>query len=106
MRLSGPFAVPRIRATKMKSKRNKVLAELKKKPARKHYRFTFGRGAQRPQAETHNGNGNGAKHAEKHVAKKRVVHAEPMAAARQTTPAAPSEKPVVEPLKTRAGVDL
>ena len=94
----------------MKSKRNKVLAELKKKTARKHYRFTFGRGAQRPQGDSHNGNGNGnghAKQAEKRPKKGRDG-ADFVPAPRQVTPAAApnGEKGAVEPLKTRAGVDL
>src|SRR5436190_5286169 len=94
----------------MKSKRNKVLAELKKKTARKHYRFTFGRGAQRPQGDSHNGNGNGnghAKQAEKRPEKGRDG-ADFVPAPRQVIPAAApnGEKAAVEPLKTRAGVDL
>jgi len=87
----------------MKSKTNKVLAELKKRPARKHYRFTFGRGAQRPQADLLNG-----KVAEKRSRKKRETRPEaPLG--RALTPGVPApieKKPMVEPLKTRAGVDL
>ena len=86
----------------MKSKKHKVLAELKKKPARKHYRFTFGRGAQRPQAESTNGD-----HAEKKRSRSRQPRLE-MPAPRAIAPVVPAngEKPSMEPLKTRAGVDL
>ncbi|HTD85436.1 MAG TPA: RNA polymerase sigma factor RpoD [Candidatus Binatia bacterium] len=88
----------------MKAKKNKVLAELKKKPVRKHYRFTFGRGAQRPQAES---TSNGEKHERRPSSRDRRPRVE-MPSPRAITPVVPAngEKQVVEPLKTRAGVDL
>jgi RNA polymerase primary sigma factor len=89
----------------MKLKKNKVLAELKKKPARKHYRFTFGRGAQRPQADSTNG--NGAKVEKKRSNRRREARPElPIVSKPLLTGSANGEKPTVEPLKTRAGVDL
>ena len=92
-----------IRATEMKLKKNKVLAELKKKPARKHYRFTFGRGAQRPQADS----SNGAKVEKKRSSRKREARTEVRVDSKPLLIAPVNgEKPVVEPLKTRAGVDL
>jgi RNA polymerase primary sigma factor len=94
-----------IRATEMKSKKHKVLAELKKQPARKHYRFTFGRGAQRHQADSTNG--NGTKVEKKRSNRRREARPElPIVPKPLLTAPANGEKPTVEPMKTRAGVDL